>query len=68
MEVLSTKQAAERLGITVRRVQALVNAGRLPARKIGRDFLIKVGDLRLVKNRKVGRPTKREKNRRADNK
>lgn len=61
MEVLSTKQAAERLGVTVRRVQALVTAGRLPAQKIGRDFIIKVADLQLVENRKVGRPAKAQK-------
>lgn len=48
MDFLTTKQAAERLGITPRRVQALVTAGRLPAQKIGRDYLIKEDDLKLV--------------------
>lgn len=60
MEVLTTKQAAERLGITVRRVQALVSAGRLPAVKIGRDFVIKPSDLRLVEHRKAGRPKRKK--------
>jgi excisionase family DNA binding protein len=59
MDFLTTKQVAERLGITPRRVQALVTAGKLPAQKIGRDYLIKEKDLKLVENRKVGRPKKR---------
>jgi excisionase family DNA binding protein len=58
MELLTTKQAAERLGITPRRVQALIEAGRLPASKFGRDYMIKEADLKLVQDRKVGRPKK----------
>ena len=58
MELLTTKQAAERLGITPRRVQALIEAGRLPSTKFGRDYMIKEADLKLVEDRKVGRPKK----------
>ena len=58
MDFLTTKQAAERLGITPRRVQALIEAGRLPAQKFGRDYMINEKDLKLVKDRKVGRPRK----------
>lgn len=58
MDFLTTKQAAERLGITPRRVQALVTAGRLPAQKFGRDYMIREKDLKLVEERKVGRPKK----------
>ena len=58
MEFLTTKQAAERLKITPRRVQALIEAGRLPAQKFGRDYMIKEADLKLVEDRKVGRPKK----------
>jgi excisionase family DNA binding protein len=58
MEFLTTKQAAEKLGITPRRVQALIESGRLPAQKFGRDYQIKEKDLELVENRKVGRPRK----------
>jgi excisionase family DNA binding protein len=61
MDFLTTKQVAERLGITPRRVQALVTAGRLPAQKIGRDYLIKEADLKLVEIRKVGRPATKNK-------
>ena len=61
MEFITTKEAAERLGITRRRVVALVTAGRLPATKFGRDYMIKEKDLKLVENRKVGRPRKGDK-------
>jgi excisionase family DNA binding protein len=54
--MLTTAQAADQLGVTVRRVQALINAGRLPAQKVGRDWLIEEKDLRLVEDRKPGRP------------
>jgi excisionase family DNA binding protein len=58
MKILGTPEAAERLGITVARVQHLIWAGRLPAQKLGRDYVIKEDDLKLVKNRKTGRPSK----------
>lgn len=59
MNLLTTKQAAERLGVTVQRVHALINAERLPAEKVGRDYLIKESALKLVAVRKVGRPAKK---------
>ena len=58
MDFLTTKQAAVKLGITPRRVQALIEAGKLPAQKFGRDYMIKEKDLKLVEDRKVGRPKK----------
>jgi len=58
MDFLTTKQVAEKLGITPRRVQALIEAGKLPAQKMGRDYLIREKDLKLVEDRKVGRPKK----------
>jgi excisionase family DNA binding protein len=58
MEFLTTKEAAQKLGITPRRVVALVTAGRLPAQKFGRDYMIREADLKLVQDRKVGRPKK----------
>jgi len=39
-------------------VQLLIQSGRLPAQKFGRDYMIKEADLKLVENRKVGRPKK----------
>ncbi len=54
--LISTKEAAERLKISVRRVQALIASGRLPAEKIGNSFAIKEGDLKSLNGRKNGRP------------
>lgn len=58
MGLLTTKQAAERLGISIPRIHQLINEERLPAEKMGRDYVIKEEDLRLVEDRKVGRPPK----------
>lgn len=55
---LTTRQAAERLGVTDSRIRHLVLEGRLPAEKFGRDLVIRERDLRLVADRKVGRPPK----------
>ncbi|NOT48966.1 MAG: helix-turn-helix domain-containing protein [Acidobacteria bacterium] len=53
---IGTKEAAERLKISVRRVQALIASGRLPAEKIGNSFAIRESDLKVVDDRKNGRP------------
>ena len=59
MKLLSTSEAAVKLGVTVGRVQQLIWDGLLPAQKVGRDYVIKEDDLKLVENRpKVGRPPK----------
>ena len=58
MNLLTTKDVAERLGVSVRRVHALIKAGRLPAQKYGRDYLIDEKSLELVKERRIGRPRK----------
>ena len=58
MKLLSTPEAAAELGITVARVQQLIWDGRLPAQKIGRDYVINADDLKLVSNRPTGRPPK----------
>jgi excisionase family DNA binding protein len=54
--LLTTKQAAEKLGVNDRRVTALIRAGRLPAQKVGRDWLINPKDLAKVQDRRPGRP------------
>jgi excisionase family DNA binding protein len=41
-------QAAERLGVTDARVQALILSGRLPSQQFRRSHMIKETDLRLV--------------------
>ena len=61
MKLLTTKEAAKILEISQRRVQALVTAGRLPAVKMGGVYLIKEKDLKLVVERKPGRPPVKKK-------
>jgi len=68
MDLLSTKEVAERLGVSVQRVQALVKAGRLPAQMIGGTYIIKEADLKLVEDRKPGRPRKQAKKQKAEKK
>jgi excisionase family DNA binding protein len=61
--MLTTSEVAERLKVSMRRVRALIEAGRLPSKQFGRDHLIKESDLKLVAERKPGRPAKQvEKN------
>ncbi len=55
---LNTTQAGKKLGISRIRVRQLINKGRLPAEKVGRDWVIKEKDLKKVMNRKPGRPKK----------
>jgi excisionase family DNA binding protein len=56
MKLLSTPEAADALGVTVARVQQLIWDGRLPAQKVGRDYVIQENDLEKVRNRPTGRP------------
>ena len=58
MELLTTQDAADRLGVHRSRIHALIQAGRLPAQKFGSVYMIKEEDLKLVEDRKVGRPRK----------
>ncbi len=37
---ITIREAAELIGLTKRRVQVLVKAGRIPARKVGFQFLL----------------------------
>jgi excisionase family DNA binding protein len=50
-DFITTKEAAKELGVTVRRVQALIRAGRLSAQKMGRDWIIRMVDLDKVRVR-----------------
>lgn len=60
--ILTTREAAEKLGVSPARVRQLVLAGDLPAEKFGRDLMIKEADLKLVEDRPVGRPPKPKSN------
>jgi excisionase family DNA binding protein len=55
---LTTKEVAEKLGVSVGRVQQFIAEGRLPATKIGQTNLVKESDLKLIQERKTGRPPK----------
>ena len=59
MKQLTTPQAAAKLGLSIYRIQQFIREGRLPAEKVGRDWLIREEDLKLVENRKPGRPPKK---------
>ena len=60
MNYLTTKETAEKLGVTVGRVRQMVIAGQLSAEKFGRDLMINETDIKAVSNRKTGRPKKAE--------
>ncbi|MBN1121108.1 MAG: DUF433 domain-containing protein [Anaerolineae bacterium] len=57
-QFLSTAEAAGRLGISERRVRVLIEEGRLPAQKIGHQWIIRPDDLERdeVAKRRPGRP------------
>jgi len=57
--IISPQQAAERLGVSARRVLALIKSGQLPARKLGEgrngSWLIEERDLKRVQMRPDGK-------------
>lgn len=57
MNLITTTEAAQRLGISSRRVRVLISTGRLPATRVNeRMQLIDPRHLAKVKDRKPGRP------------
>ena len=55
LDILTTREAAKRLGVSPGRIRQLIAEGRLPARKPGRDLEILESDLPLVMYRPWGR-------------
>lgn len=57
---LTTKEAAERVGLTYVRINQLIKSGELPAEKRGRDYFVKESDVERLKDRpeRRGRPPK----------
>ena len=53
---LTTTEAAKRLGVSDRRVRALIAAGRMRVESLGGTFLIPEAELKKVAVRKSGRP------------
>ena len=58
MKLLTTAQAAERLGVSVRRVRAMISEGKIRAHQLGKEYAIEEKALINVKTYgKPGRPT-----------
>jgi excisionase family DNA binding protein len=58
-DLLNTTEAAKRLGLTVRAVQKMIEAGRLEAKRVGRDYIIMASSLSDIKRKsQAGRPPK----------
>jgi excisionase family DNA binding protein len=62
MEFVTTEEAAVRLGISGRRVRALIDSGILVAKKFGRDWMIDKASLEVVagQTRPRGRPPRKK--------
>lgn len=59
MKLLNTAQAAEALGVSARRIRAMIDAGTLPAHRIGREYAIEATSLPSVRTYgRAGRPSK----------
>ncbi|MEJ7862136.1 MAG: helix-turn-helix domain-containing protein [Pyrinomonadaceae bacterium] len=58
MKLLSAKEVAEKLGVSDRRVRFLITSGKLPAIRVGNSYVIQESDLKVVAERKNGRPKK----------
>ncbi len=59
MKLLSTNEAASKLGVTERRVRSMITEGKLPAHKLGRDYAIEEQLLKTVPvYGKRGRPSR----------
>lgn len=62
-EFLTTKEAAERIGVTSAYVRQMIIAGTITgAKKFGRDNAVPVSEVERLKtsDRKAGRPKKKE--------
>jgi len=59
VKLLTTKQAAEKLGVSVRRVIAMIADGKIEAHQLGREYAIEESSLKGVKTYgRAGRPPK----------
>jgi excisionase family DNA binding protein len=56
---ISVTEAAAELKVSRARVLVLIGEGRLPAAKVGNQYVIQRKDLAKVRVRKVGRPPNR---------
>jgi excisionase family DNA binding protein len=58
--LLTTQQVADALGVTQRRIRALIAAGRLRAHQVGRTWVIRPSSVAALRRmgRRPGRPPK----------
>ncbi len=56
---MTTIEAARELGVTDTRIRAMITAGRLAARRVGRDYHITPAALAKVRDRRPGRPRRK---------
>jgi excisionase family DNA binding protein len=56
---LTTKEVAERVGLTYVRINQLIKDGTLPAEKRGRDYFIKESDIEIILQRPETRGRKK---------
>lgn len=54
--LLSTSEAAERLGLTPGRIRQLIDAGQLPATRIGKRWALQLRDIDRFASQPPGRP------------
>jgi excisionase family DNA binding protein len=60
-ELLNTEEVAKRLNITRQHASALIREGKLPATKVGRDWIVNSNDLPIAESRPGrGRPKKKK--------
>jgi excisionase family DNA binding protein len=65
-DLLTAKDVAAELGISLRRVNDLINKGQLPATMLGKAWVIRRADIDLVRTRRPrGRPPSTGKNKNA---
>ena len=61
MDLMTVKEVSEKLEVTIGRIHQLIKVGRLPAEKLGSQYVIREADLCRIENRKPGRPPKKTK-------
>lgn len=66
-EKLTTKEMAEKVGLTYGRINQLISSGEIVAEKIGRDYFIDSKYVQIINSRpeKRGRPRKTKNTRQA---
>jgi excisionase family DNA binding protein len=57
-QLIDSREAAAKLGVSLRRVQQFIASGRLPATRLGGNYVIRSEDLAKVRDRPTGRPPK----------